>query len=622
MRYLISVTLITLLLASMVVSISVDAEEGVKADRISFSMVVEGMTMRTYIEATYINQGDEYNIIPFRVSSIPGSFITGLNINGMDAQIVESLYDEGNGPVPNSSEEPLSGGGGDEDIESDTDDDISGSDPFTVYIEVPPSEYVSIGVTVESRIHMDQGTYSVILPMEIIENYDDFREVSFSFTDLDSHEGLGREIETYGSTLPHAHNYSTNLEYILDHRITTEPGDRVQINVKVPEDEGWYQVYGQDSGSAGYFLVSISPYRSCEEIAQVTDFALTMPQANDGGLMENFSEISGGREAIYVSPYQISSGDIDLYLEVSTPNGTIDKNYKQGNDIFIQQGWIKRYWELAWMEKILIDALEKNGGKGTRDDVIDFSIERSILSPYTTFQMGYVDQDDTTTDGGSSGKGSEFEGRTAGLEEGNDPPQNSAWEGWDDYWTGVPDDEWTKYDTPGNDDPTFLEQYWWLISLSVLLVIGVLFGGLLYSRLKEEELLKQENRKKIYEYIMENRGVHFREIQRGVDLEVGTLSHHLNILEKEQLIVSEQDGNNRRFWVAGVKRDTGKVRLSRIQENILMEIQSEPGITQVQIARRLGVSRKVVFYHVKFLSNAEMVMEEKVKRRAHYYPAD
>ena len=155
-----------------------------------------------------------------------------------------------------------------------------------------------------------------------------------------------------------------------------------------------------------------------------------------------------------------------------------------------------------------------------------------------------------------------------------------------------------------------------LIATIILAIIGIVG----YSRLKAKDLLEQENRKRIYEYIMENPGDHFREVQREMELEVGVLSHHVNILEKEQLIVSEQDGMYRRFYAAGVKRDD-KVRLSRIQENILKSIQHTPGITQTKIAKEVGVSRKVVYYHVKFLTTTGLVEEQKVKRKPHYYPA-
>jgi predicted transcriptional regulator len=151
----------------------------------------------------------------------------------------------------------------------------------------------------------------------------------------------------------------------------------------------------------------------------------------------------------------------------------------------------------------------------------------------------------------------------------------------------------------------------------VIVILGLIIFA--YTRIRREDLLNQENRKRIYEFINENPGEHFRALQRAVDLEVGVLSHHLNVLEKEQLIVSEQDGNNRRFWAAGVKHDLDQVHLSRIQENILKQIDMDPGITQAQIAKKIGVSRKVVFYHVKFLRNAGIVREEKEKRKTHYY---
>ncbi|RLF71448.1 MAG: hypothetical protein DRN35_02440, partial [Thermoplasmata archaeon] len=160
------------------------------------------------------------------------------------------------------------------------------------------------------------------------------------------------------------------------------------------------------------------------------------------------------------------------------------------------------------------------------------------------------------------------------------------------------------------------------VSLSILIssiAAALAFVALLgYSRLKRESLLEQENRKRIYEYIVKNPGEHFRGIQRALDLEVGVLSHHLNILEREQLVVSEQQGERRVFYPAGMRADD-KIRLSRIQEKILKSIQENPGATQASIAKNLGVSRKVVFYHLKFLRDAGLVEEERGGRRPQYY---
>ena len=67
-----------------------------------------------------------------------------------------------------------------------------------------------------------------------------------------------------------------------------------------------------------------------------------------------------------------------------------------------------------------------------------------------------------------------------------------------------------------------------------------------------------------------------------------------------------------------MKRD-GEIKLSRIQINILKEIKREPGIGQSGIAKYLGASRKVVFYHIRFLKNADKVSEIKERKKTQYF---
>ncbi len=203
----------------------------------------------------------------------------------------------------------------------------------------------------------------------------------------------------------------------------------------------------------------------------------------------------------------------------------------------------------------------------------------------------------------------------------NEPPGDQGQPGDNkgtDYSVG-PENNGTQNGRSTNED---LVRSVGMIMAGAVLIILLALVVFSFTRIRNEELLKQKKRMAIYTYIIEHPGDHFRAVQRAVGMQIGVLSHHINILEKEQLIVSEQDGNNRRFYAAGVKRNNGEVRLSRIQENILKSIQATPGITQSQIAKDLGVNRKVVFYNVKFLSGSGIVTEEKVSRRAHYYPIE
>ncbi|MFW3145620.1 MAG: VIT domain-containing protein [Thermoplasmatota archaeon] len=314
----------------------------------------------------------------------------------------------------------------------------------------------------------------------------------------------------------------------------------------------------------------------------------------------------------------------------------------EGKD-FIARLWAHRMIRM-YRDQITVQGETEN----LRNKIVELAVEYSFVTPYTSFILVIEEQRD---DEGPQ-DGTEFDGEViAGdddIEDVDDDPTPPSGDDDNDGYTddrngdtsslGDDDDAddattdaekqdgggWNPFPMDGGDDdgaggisliiPVMIA----LVVLS-LLVAFVVFG---YSRIRKEDLLNQENRKKIYQHIKDNPATHFRGIQRAVDLEVGVLSHHLNVLEKEQLIVSEQDGNNRLFWCAGEKDKDDKVRLSRIQENILKSIEKEPGITQSQIAKRVGVSRKVVFYHVKFLRNSGVVKEEKVKRQTHYYPRE
>jgi predicted transcriptional regulator len=103
---------------------------------------------------------------------------------------------------------------------------------------------------------------------------------------------------------------------------------------------------------------------------------------------------------------------------------------------------------------------------------------------------------------------------------------------------------------------------------------------------------------------------------------MGTTTHHLNMLEQQQFIRSAQDGMYRRFYPYGMQPDH-KLILSDIQTKIVEEIKLNPGISQVNIARNIGVARKVVNYHIKILADAGFIYVETIGREsACYYKGD
>jgi len=156
---------------------------------------------------------------------------------------------------------------------------------------------------------------------------------------------------------------------------------------------------------------------------------------------------------------------------------------------------------------------------------------------------------------------------------------------------------------------------------AVMAVIIAITSLVMYSKIKKENLLRHAVRARIYEYLKENPGQHYRAILNDLDLTMGVLTYHLNRLENAEYLKSRQDGMYRRFFVTGRKTDV-RFFLSEIQESIMAIIKENQGISQTGIAERINVSRKVVNYHVSILDQAGLIyMESRGREMACFAPA-
>lgn len=124
----------------------------------------------------------------------------------------------------------------------------------------------------------------------------------------------------------------------------------------------------------------------------------------------------------------------------------------------------------------------------------------------------------------------------------------------------------------------------------------------LYSKLNKEKVLNQFLRGQIYGYIMAYPGENYSSIKKALNVENGTLTHHLYILEREGFVTSRVDGRYKRFYPIGTSARK-KVKTSMIQKAILKMIRQNPNMTQTEIAESLETSKQVVNYHVKSLVN-------------------
>jgi predicted transcriptional regulator len=116
------------------------------------------------------------------------------------------------------------------------------------------------------------------------------------------------------------------------------------------------------------------------------------------------------------------------------------------------------------------------------------------------------------------------------------------------------------------------------------------------------DLLK---RKEIYETIEKNPGLHFRELLRKLNLNVGDLQYHLDVLEKEGLIISREEMGYKRYYPRAMENPEEKKYLPYLRQPIARKLiicLIENGAMTIEsIERETGLKRTTLSYHIKKL---------------------
>lgn len=141
----------------------------------------------------------------------------------------------------------------------------------------------------------------------------------------------------------------------------------------------------------------------------------------------------------------------------------------------------------------------------------------------------------------------------------------------------------------------------------------------LYTKIRPEEVLDQFTRGRVYGYIEHHPGANYSAIRRALGLGNGTLTHHLTMLEREGFVVSQADGFLKRFFPRDKAVAKDVLEVSRVQADLLHLVGERPGVSQVDAVRALGVSKRVIHYHVSALVRAGLLRVEKVGRVTKLY---
>lgn len=150
-----------------------------------------------------------------------------------------------------------------------------------------------------------------------------------------------------------------------------------------------------------------------------------------------------------------------------------------------------------------------------------------------------------------------------------------------------------------------------LASLKKFLVRLLPAGFLgLFTRLSDDELLDHPRRNEIVEFVRQNPGERLEVVRKALGLANGPMLHHLRILDQGNLVRVIRSEGMARLYPAGPRVQLTPYLLP-IRRRVLEELRTRPGITQREIARQVGLSERVVSYHVGWLNANGLVSVER-----------
>jgi predicted transcriptional regulator len=166
------------------------------------------------------------------------------------------------------------------------------------------------------------------------------------------------------------------------------------------------------------------------------------------------------------------------------------------------------------------------------------------------------------------------------------------------------------------------------VGLALVAVAASLFflGGAKF--VNSGNVLENDARRSIFEYIQQHPGVHLRAAATALDLSTTNVLWHLRKLEDANLVTSKKFEGYKVFYPVegGVETKRKAIAASVLKndnaQQILQYVTANPSAHQREIARALGVNHGTVRWHLRKLEEAELVTPVRKEHTTHYYVSE
>src|SRR2546426_8665706 len=132
--------------------------------------------------------------------------------------------------------------------------------------------------------------------------------------------------------------------------------------------------------------------------------------------------------------------------------------------------------------------------------------------------------------------------------------------------------------------------------------------------------LELESRRRIYDFLTANPGVHLRKIGQVLGMSTGMLSYHLGYLERNGILKSEEDGHRKRYFIARAFVEAQRRILAVLRQDVPRKIVLELLLfgerTFGELQASVGVSKSTLSYHLQKLMHREVLLRGRRERES------
>lgn len=138
--------------------------------------------------------------------------------------------------------------------------------------------------------------------------------------------------------------------------------------------------------------------------------------------------------------------------------------------------------------------------------------------------------------------------------------------------------------------------------------------------------LDLETRRELYELISKFPGLHFREILRRLEISSGNLNYQLSYMIKHDIIVTIEDGNLKRYYVAGKVKGKEKRILACLRNEtargLVLFLLLNPNTQFNELSQNFDLAPSKLAYHLKKLVEKDIIEKKKEGRITLYKAKD